>query len=203
MVTLRESNDGASELLMTRNELATLIGKELATLVDALDEPEEDEPGEHDRANTMRANRACTDISHLTLHRIVDWHAKMFILIRLLALRGASPKGKLFVEAVRSAQEELTMWWSEMGICGEGKNLSPWTLYHILLAWRKRRYTMAAFQKKGVEYSPWVNRSRLREFAKELATTLKLNNPTWTVQKILEEVNKRLAENEALIQVNT
>jgi hypothetical protein len=203
LVTLRESDGGASELPMTRNELPTLIGKEVATLVDALDEPEEDEPTDQNSGKAMRARRACTDISHLTLHRIVDWHAKMFMLIRLLPLRGASPKGKVFAETVKRAHEELAMWWNEMGIHGEGKNLSAWTLYHIVLTWRKRRYAMAAFQRKGVEYSPWLKRSLLLETAKGLATAFKLNNPTWTTQKIREEVEKSLAANQHLIQGNT
>lgn len=188
LVRLRD--EGTAELSMTRNELATLVAREDAALLDDLDEPAE----EPEASEAVQARpRVHTDISHLSLHRILDWQAKLFLLVRLMPIAQASPKSSTFLKRVEEAHAELIAWRLNMGVQGEGKQWSPWTLYHNLLAWRKAGYAMAALQRKGVEYCPWVRRtSSLHTTAKELAHTIKLNNTALSASKVADAVNDEL-----------
>lgn len=189
-ILVRLRDEGTAEISMTRNELATLVAIEDAALLDDLDEPAEEPEASDD---VQMRPRAHTDISHLSLHRILDWQAKLFLLVRLMPIAQASPKSRTFLKRVEEARAELIAWRLDMGVLGEGKQWSPWTLYHNLLAWRKARYAMAALQRKGVQYCPWVHRTAsLHNKAKELAHTIKLNNPALSASRVADAVNSEL-----------
>jgi hypothetical protein len=177
-VTLESLADGTL-MKISRNELATLLVLEEAELVDDLDEPD------------AVPSRTSTDISQLPLHRILDWHAKMFVLVRLMPIERASPKGKLFNAMVREAHEQLEAWRTAVGWRG-GKTWSPWTLYHDLLRWRKSRYSVSALQKKGVEYSPWGKTPAIYREARRLVKEVGLESPHLSVASTHEAVEARL-----------
>jgi len=142
--------DGSSiPMTVTRGELATLLVKEEAEFVDDIDEPPD---------KTRRLSRTVTEIARLSVTRILDWHAKMFLLNRLRRFP-YSPKSPFFQTGYEKAQSELDFLY---GLCGftPMKRWSVWTLYHDLLRWRSQGYELAAFQRKGVEYTPHTGPSR-------------------------------------------
>lgn len=136
-------------ITVSRGELATLLVREEAEFVDDSDEPPD---------ASRRLSRAITDISRLSLLRILDWHAKMFLLNRLRRL-SCSPKSPVFRTEHEKAQSELDLLY---GLCGftAMKRWSVWTLYHDLIRWRSHGFELAAFQRKGVEYIPHTGPSR-------------------------------------------
>lgn len=142
--------DGSSmPMTVTRGELATLLVTEEAEFVDDMDEPPD---------RTRHVTRTVTDIGRLSVPRIVDWHAKMFLLNRLRRLP-CSPKSAVFRAEHERAQSELEWLY---GLCGFTlmKQWSVWTLYHDLLRWRSQGFELSAFQRKGVEYIPHTGPSR-------------------------------------------
>lgn len=172
---VRLKKTGAEEQILTisRNELASLLVIEKATLIDELDIP--DSAANHDSevsesesnlvkpvdssddGTSLFTKREITDISHMQLARILDWHGKIYILKCLMPLGARSPKSSTFRTTVSEASMDLKEWLAEVGISGP-KKWSEWTLYHDLLRWRQQRYELAAIQRKGLEYSPWKNR---------------------------------------------
>lgn len=136
-------------ITITRGELATLLVKEEAELLENGDEPPDE---------VCRISRTLTDISRLALPRILDWHGKMFLLNRLRRL-SCSPKSPVFRAEYDKARSELDFLY---GLCGFSvmKRWSVWTLYHDLLRWRSHSFELAAFQRKGVEYIPHTGPSR-------------------------------------------
>ena len=163
--------DGVTpDLQISLNELATHLVLEEATLIDELDIPDPqpgpgsdpEPPTAPDGVNprpemaaqpSTSARRIATDIWHLSFERILDWHAKIYILKSLMQLGHCSPKAASFRAAVVETQSDLNEWQNHTGaVCA--KRWSPWTLYHDLLRWRQQRYDIAAIQCKGVEYTP-------------------------------------------------
>lgn len=142
--------DGSSmPMTVTRGELATLLVTEEAEFVEDIDEPPD---------TKRRISRTVTEIARLSVLRIVDWHAKMFLLNRLRRLP-YSPKSPVFRIEHEKAQSELDLLY---GLCGftTMKRWSVWTLYHDLLRWRSQGFELAAFQRKGVEYIPHTGPQR-------------------------------------------
>lgn len=142
--------DGSpAPMTVTRGELASLLVKEEAEFIYDDDEPPD---------TTRHPSRPVTDISRLSLPRIFDWHAKMFMLNRLRRLP-CSPKSPVYRIEFEKAETEIALLY---GFCGfpVTKRWSVWTLYHDLLRWRSYGYELAAFQKKGVEYTPHKGASR-------------------------------------------
>lgn len=142
--------DGSTQpMTVTRGELATLLVKEEAEFVDDKDEPPN---------SFRRTSRSVTDISRLSARRILDWHAKMFLLNRMRR-HHCSPKSPVFRIAFQKAQTELDTFYGLTGFMPL-KRWSAWTLYHDLLRWRSQGFELAAFQKKGVEYCPHTGAHR-------------------------------------------
>lgn len=146
-------------MTVTRGELATLLVKEEAEFVYDDDDPPD---------TTRHTSRPITDIARLSFPRILDWHAKMFILNRLRRLP-CSPKSPVFRAEYEKAESELDLLY---GLCGfmVTKRWSVWTLYHDLLRWRSHGFELAAFQRKGVEYTP--HKGPLRKVAERLKAEL-------------------------------
>ena len=71
-----------SPLVLTFDQLTTLLVQGDAELVDDLDDPEPDE--EH-------PERKFNNIAQLDLHRLVDWLVKVFLLRYMSAYLGAGP----------------------------------------------------------------------------------------------------------------
>ena len=100
-----------------------------------LDDLEEPEP-------LAVPRRQWTDISHLSIPRMFDWHSKVYLLKSLLPLEGRSPKSKMFRETFAQASAELSVWHAEMGT-GYTPGWSTWTLYHDILRWRYAGHDLA------------------------------------------------------------
>lgn len=182
-VSLEAESSPGETIVVSRNELATLLVTEQARILDDLEEPEP----------TARALRPFTDIAQLTVYRMFDWHAKVYLLKSLAPMGSCSPKSKTFKEAFDQAARELVDWHSEMGT-GYRPDWSPWTIYHDVLRWRYAGYDMAALQKKGVEYSPWSKSRGLYDAAREIAAEVMNNEPSISAAGLHREVNKRLAQ---------
>lgn len=174
------ARDESTEITVTRNELATLVVTERATFVDELDEPE------------PTVSRQFTDISHLSAQRMLDWHAKLFLVRAMVPYFGASPKSKTFCNAFKAAHDELASWYSSVGM-DLGGGWSPWTLYHDMLRWRSNRFDISSLQVKGVEYRPWKTRNSLYKLASEIAIEIKLATPSLSASGVHRQTNKRLA----------
>jgi hypothetical protein len=143
------ADGGSQTMTVTRGELATLLVKE---------EAEFDYDNEEPPDASRRSSRSVTEISRLSMQRILDWHAKMFLLNRMRRLL-CSPKSPVFRSELEKAQSELDLFYSLCGFIAL-KRWSAWTLYHDLLRWRSHGFELAAFQKKGVEYTPHSGPSR-------------------------------------------
>ena len=205
VVKLCKVGEVQPSLDISMNELASLLVLEKATLIDDLDIPDPDpEPGLSDtvedgpdsriRGDTRTtASRTVTDISHMPIARIVDWHGKIYILKCLMPLGACSPKGSAFRGAVADAIRDLEDWHNEIGLTG-AKCWSVWTLYHDIMRWRHQRYNLAAIQRKGVEYIPWQHRkSGFHVAAYELAQELGLNFPNLSAAAIHTMLNQKLS----------
>ena len=84
--------------------------------------------------------------------RMLDWHAKVYIVLRMRRFCGQSPKSVAFRNAFEQANQALAEFYAEMGL--PLKTWSDWHIYHDLLRWRANRFEWFAFQRKGVEYCP-------------------------------------------------
>ena len=135
--TIKLQEDGTSEtLVVSRGELARLVVTEEAEFID---DPAEPPP---------IPSRAITDISHLPPMRMLDWHAKVYIVLRMRRFCGQSPKSVAFRKAFEQANQALAEFYAEMGL--PLKTWSDWHIYHDLLRWRANRFEWFAFQRKGV-----------------------------------------------------
>ncbi len=181
-VELQPEDQAGSASVVSRNELATLLATEQARFLDDLDEPEPN----------PQSRRTCTDIAHLTVSRMFDWHAKIYLLKSLAPMTSRSPKSKVFREVFASASSELTNWHAEMGT-GYTADWSPWTVYHDVLRWRYAGYDMAALQKKGVEYTPWSKSRGLYDLAREIAAEVLRKDPAVSAAGLHRHINKTLA----------
>jgi hypothetical protein len=83
-IVLQRDDGSNTEVQTTRNELATLVVTERAAFVDELDEP------------SPEPLRQYTDILHLTVQRMFDWQAKVFLMRAMLPCIGTSPKSAVF-----------------------------------------------------------------------------------------------------------
>ena len=145
--TVKLQEDGASDtLVVSRGELAYLVVTEQAEFID---DPAEPPP---------IPTRTVTDISHLPPLRMLDWHAKVYIVLRMRRFFGQSPKSIAFRNAFEQANKALAEFYAEMGL--PLKTWSAWHIYHDLLRWRANRFEWFAFQRKGVEYCPHATNTR-------------------------------------------
>ncbi|MGN8002350.1 hypothetical protein ACTJKQ_04060 [Acidovorax sp. 22279] len=186
IIVLVRADGSGIELQTTRNELATLVVTERAEFLDELDDPEHD------------PSRQFSDISHLTVQRMLDWQAKLFLLRAMLPYAGRSPKSRVFRSAFDGALEELNDWYRSMGM-DVGSGWSPWTLYHDMLNWRAARFEISALQSKGVEYRPWTTRSALYEVAIEIATEIKQRQPNLSALGVHRRTNQRMARKKSVL----
>lgn len=184
-VVLQPEGPTEEAMVVTRDKLATLVATEQARILDDLEEPD---PNPQPR-------RTCTDISHLTVSRMFDWHAKLYLLKSLAPMTFRSPKSKVFREAFAVASSELTSWHAEMGT-GYTADWSPWTVYHDILRWRYAGHDMAALQKKGVEYTPWSKSRGLYDLAREIAAEVLQKEPAISAAGLHRHINKELADRE-------
>jgi len=176
--------DGSGkEVKVTLNELGSLTVDEKAVFVDELDDP------------TIEISRNCTDINNLTLSRLLDWQAKIFLTRAMLPYVGKSPKTAEFRKAFNAVHAELSGYHRSMGIEVSSKTWSVWTIYHDMLRWRASRYELAALQVKGVEYRPWKKVHPLYKIAREIAEEIKLTQPTLSVATVHRQVMERLSKN--------
>lgn len=178
-LTLAPEDSSKKLLEISRNELATLLVTEEAELIDELDDP------------ASKFMREVTDLSHMPLHRLLDWHAKVFLLRRMMPFAGASPRGKKFRNEYSAAELELRNWRSQMGVTGE-KTWSQWTCYHDLGRWRANRYSFGAVQRKGVEYCPERNRSAFYEEAAAFAQAKGLAEPHLSTAQVHKATNRHM-----------
>lgn len=181
MLTLLPEADGAPAMKMSRTEFAALLVLEEAEMVDELEDP---------TAETMRE---VTNLSFASLPRIIDWHAKVYLLRRMMPWSGSSPKSAEFRAAYAEAQRDLREHQEAFGLVG-CKTWSHWTIYHDIQRWRSSRYSLAAIQRKGVEYCPWEKRSALHDEARKLAHEIILKNPHYSIADIHSEAIKQLKQ---------
>lgn len=192
IVRLRRVDSTNETLDISMNQLASFLVVEKATLIDDLDIPDpEPEPEPDEDVATPR--RTVTDITHLPISRVIDWHGKIYILKCLMQLGPCSPKSVLFRAEVAEANKELVEWRNGVGLSGF-KLWSMWTLYHDLLRWRQQRYDLAAIQRKGVEYIPWQNRkSDFYVAAAAMVNEMGLEFPHLSKAAIHRKLNQKLS----------
>jgi hypothetical protein len=178
-LTLAPEDSSGKLLEITRNQLATLLMTEEAEFIDELDDPE------------PKFMREVTDISHMPLHRLMDWQAKVFLLCRMMPFIGGSPRGEKFRDKYKAAQLELRNWRSQMGVSGE-KTWSHWTCYHDIGRWRANRYSLGALQRKGVEYCPERMRNEFYEEAAAFARAKGLAEPHLTAAQVHMATNRHM-----------
>lgn len=181
-----EPVEGTKRIAMTMDAFATLLVCEQAELIDELDEPDP----------TKRPTRPCTDLSRLSIHRIIDWQIKI-CLLRLMFTCRASPNSKAFTQRYDECRKWLVETYQSMGIT-EIPTPAVWTIYQDLLKWRRARYSMAAIQTKGVQYSPWSVRSAFHKKAAELARELSTKQGHLSGAAVHRQVNERMSSYELL-----
>jgi hypothetical protein len=169
-------------MVLTSDQLATMLVTEDAVLVDELDDPEPDDA----------EPRKVTDVSLMELHRVIDWMVKIFLLRQLIPFIGASPNSRLFRRAYDDAQALLKLWLDSAGVTNVPSQ-TCWTTYQDLLKWRRKRYSLAAVQVKGLQYTPWRPRDPFYALAEELARKAKLENPSWSTANVYRYVNSQLS----------
>jgi len=176
-----ESVEGEERIAMTMDAFATLLVCELAELIDELDEPDP----------KRRPSRPCTDLSGMSIHRVIDWQIKI-CLLRLMAACRASPESKKFSHQYDECRTWVVETFRSMGIT-EIPTPAAWTIYQDLLKWRRARYSVAAVQKKGVEYSPWETRSAFHKKAADLARELSTKHGHLSGAAVHRMVNERIS----------
>lgn len=179
-----ESVGDSKRIAMTMDAFATLLVCEQAELIDELDEPDP----------TKRPTRPCTDLSGLSIHRTIDWQIKI-CLLRLMFTCRASPDSTGFRQRYEECRTWLVETYQSMGIT-EIPTPAGWTIYQDLLKWRRARYSVAAIQKKGVQYSPWSVRSSFHKKAAELARELSTKQGHLSGAAVHRMVNERMALSE-------
>ena len=180
MLTLKPESGDNKAIKLSRGELAALLVIEEAEFVDELEDPAAD------------SVREVTNLSFMPLLRIMDWHGKVFMLRRMMRMAGRSPKSPVFRKAFEVAEADLNEWRIAVGIGGI-KTWSWWTIYHDLQRWRSLKYSMAAIQRKGVEYCPWKQQNGFYEEARTIVEEIARENPSFSVAKIHQETNKKLS----------
>lgn len=181
LLTLLPEDDGAPVMKMSRTEFAALLVLEEAEMVDELEDP------------TAETTREVTNLSFASLPRIIEWHAKVYLLCRMMPWSGSSPKSAEFRAAYAEAQRNLREYQEAWGLAG-CKTWSHWTIYHDIQRWRSSSYSLAAIQRKGVEYCPWEKRSALHDEARMLAHEIILKNPQHSIAQVHGEIVKQLEQ---------
>lgn len=179
-LTLETLSSDKKSITISRNELAALIITEEAELHDELEDPS---PG---------PLRKYTDISNMSINRILDWQGKIYLFKKMVHLSGSSPKSKQYRAAFEMAAVELKEWQpiTEPPITN---SWSVWTTYHDILRWRANRYEIGALQRKGVEYTPWrIEAPNIYELATRIAHEIALASPELSKANIHKQTNERL-----------
>jgi hypothetical protein len=184
MLTLKPEAGSDQPLKISRSELAALVVLEEAELVDELEDPESD------------ATREVTNLSFIPLHRVIDWHGKVFLLRRMMPWAGSSPKSAEFRAAFTEAETALREYHESIGLV-DCKRWSHWTVYHDLMRWRAFKYSFGAIQRKGVEYCQWQPRNGLYDEARKLGQEIWRKNPHYTIAEVHDQANKQLKQSKA------
>ncbi len=169
---------GEAPIEISRNELASLLVTEEARVLDELEEPE------------PTPRRTCTDITGLSIFRVLEWQLKMHLCRVLMPYAGHSPKSPAYRAVFEAEGEAVRDLYQAAGLTFEW---SIWTVYHDLLRWRASGYDIAALQRKGVEYTPWDDDKKVRtRKAREVMSEILKSNPNLSASAVHREVNKRL-----------
>lgn len=172
-----ERQSDAFRTTIFRAQLAANITRETAFFEDELGEDDEDED----------EIRNATNISFLESHRIIDWSCRLFLLRKLIPLSGESPKSTNFPMAHAKALAQLEDY-LERSQFPKSKSWTCWTMYKVLLAWRKSDYSIGSILTKGVRYAPWgsraANYSEIEEAVKEIVA----ENPNFTHAQIMRKL---------------
>jgi hypothetical protein len=182
-VLLESGTATPKKLLLTTDELVSLLVKEEAELCDELEDPEP----------TRARTREATDIAGLAPHRLIDWQVKLFLHRWMAPHRAGGPESKAFKEAYAEGQELLTSWYAAIGLI-EVPMPTAWSVYQRLLAWRRSKYTYQALQVKGLDYSPWKKRNPFYEAVRKLITEEKLKQPSLSAAAIYDIVLKKVRQ---------
>src|SRR5262245_51723402 len=102
--------ESGAPMVLSLDQLATLLVRRDAQLVDELEDPEPDS------ASARKPPRATNDVSHLSLHRIIDWVVKVFLLRHMTPYMGAGPNSKRFTAAFGEGTQILAKWFAAVGI---------------------------------------------------------------------------------------
>lgn len=178
-LTLKPELGGSKNIQMSRSELATLLVIEEAEFIDELEDPE------------ASSAREITNLSFAPIHRILDWHGKVYLLRMMMTMSGSSPKSSEFRNAFEVANETLREWHAAIGL-EDAKGWSSWTVYHDLLHWRSHKYSLGAVHRKGLEYCPWQKRDALYEEAERLLNETVLRTPHISVARAHALINQHL-----------
>jgi len=178
---LKPDDADSAYLVLTFDQLATLLVKGEAEVVDELDDPR---PAE-------RNERSVNNIAELDLHRLVDWVVKVFLLRHMAAYLGSGPNTKRFRTAFSEGCGLLNEWFTGVGL-DDVPLQTAWTTYQDLLRWRRRRYSLAALVIKGMEYCPWKKRGAHYVLAQERAREVVYSNPAFSAARVHEAVNEKV-----------
>lgn len=178
-VLILKPDTGGATVEMSRSELATLLVIEEAEMLDELEDPEADNV------------RKVTNLSFLPIHRVIDWHGKVFLLRQMMPHARSSSRSAVFRAAFEQAKATLESWHQAIGLA-DAKTWACWTIYNDLRRWRSLRYSLAAVQRKGIEYCPWNERPPLYVEAERLFRELVREKPGWTTAAYQIELDKRL-----------
>lgn len=182
-IKLKLEKDGGQSLVLTFDQLATLLVQGDAELIDELDDPR---PAEH-------PERSFNNIAQFDMHRLIDWVVKAFLLRHMSVYMGAGPKSEKFQKAFDEGCRLLKLWFAGIGL-DDVPLQTAWTTYQDQLRWRRRRYSLAALGVKALEYRPWRKRGVHYVLAEALAKEVVYKNPAFSAASIHEAVNDRLKQ---------
>jgi hypothetical protein len=167
-------------LVLTLDQLATLLVQGDAELVDELDEPRP--PGDPERS--------VNNIAERDFHRLLDWVVKVFLLRYMAPYVGAGPNTKRFRAAFAEGCGLLRDWLVAVGL-DDVPLQTAWTTYQDLLKWRRGRYSLGALVVKGMQYCPWKQRGPHYILAQQVAKEVVYKNPAFSAARVYEAVNDK------------
>lgn len=179
-IRLAPDESAGEPLVLTLDQLVTLLVQGDAELVDELDEPRPSEKPE----------RSVNNIAQLDFHRLIDWVVKVFLLRYMAPYQGSGPNTKRFRAAFAEGCGLLSDWFVDVGL-DDVPLQTAWTTYQDLLKWRRGRYSLAALVIKGMQYCPWKQRGAHYILAQEKAKEVVYKNPAFSAARVHEAVNDK------------
>jgi hypothetical protein len=157
----------------------------------------EDANGWHEQsgANPPTLTLDAVILVFLRLSRLYDWFCRLFVLRRLLRVRGHSWKSTEFIAAYKCAVEDLEALRSATPF-NAGRDWELVTMYLTLRRWVLSGYAFEALQQQGVAPNPQTEDDFYSDMRRRLKAIRK-KHPAMSIAGIQRELKKQLKREQA------